>query len=79
MKTVAVTIAIDERFVPVIDALREVNDVGCANSFLSLLLTSALIEAQMTAEKEAEYEDQKMRSVEPEFDTDDTDSGGTLH
>ena len=79
MKTVAVTIAIDERFVPVIGALSEANDVGCANSFLSLLLTSALIEAQMTAEKEARHEDQTMRTVGPELDADDTDSGGTLH
>lgn len=79
MKTVAVTIAIDERFVPVISALSEANDVGCANSYLSILLTSALIEAQMKAEKEAEQTDHNMQSDGPEFNTDDPDSGGTLH
>jgi len=80
MRTTAITIAIDDRLLPVIDELAANNEISCPNSYLSLLLTSALLEARVKAARQAAYEDAAMRAVGTDFDEDDEDDrNGTLH
>jgi hypothetical protein len=54
MKTCMIPVAIDEALVPLIDELTEANDVPCASSFLSLLMTRALLQARERALLEAQ-------------------------
>ncbi len=54
MKTYTIPVAIDEAFIPLIRELTQANDVPCADSFLSLLMTRALLQARERAMLEAE-------------------------